>query len=91
MTGGNSGTGYETSKALFEAGATVYLACRNLEKGRKAIEDIKKGGTYGFTGMEYPKNGSTVRSTQNGGRLELIQLDLTDFESISEFVDEFKR
>ncbi len=40
VTGGNSGLGYEVSKSLASKGAQVILACRNLDKGREAIEKI---------------------------------------------------
>lgn len=36
ITGANSGIGFETAKALASKGATVVLACRNLEKAEKA-------------------------------------------------------
>ena len=41
VTGANSGIGYETARALAGAGAEVVLACRNLEKGREALEQIR--------------------------------------------------
>ncbi len=41
VTGANSGIGYEASRALAAKGATVVLACRNLEKGRAAIDSIR--------------------------------------------------
>jgi len=40
VTGANSGIGYETAKALAENGATVVMACRNLEKARAAADTI---------------------------------------------------
>ena len=58
MTGGNSGTGYATCKALYDFGATVYLACRSETKGREAIEAIRRGGVIGIEGMEFPSDGS---------------------------------
>ncbi|MFX1255191.1 MAG: oxidoreductase [Promethearchaeota archaeon] len=42
VTGANSGTGFEVTKALSAKGAHVVLACRNMEKGTKAIENIQK-------------------------------------------------
>lgn len=42
VTGGNSGLGYETVKALAIKGAKVYLACRDLTKGEKAKSDLIK-------------------------------------------------
>ncbi len=42
VTGANSGIGYESSRALAERGATVIMACRNLERGRRAAEAIQR-------------------------------------------------
>jgi hypothetical protein len=64
----------------------VYLACRDLEKGRKAIEDIKRGGEFGILGVRYPD----TPPRDSKGHIECLKLDLADFESISAFVDEFK-
>ncbi len=41
VTGANSGIGYETTLALAEKNATVIMACRNLDKARRACEAIK--------------------------------------------------
>jgi NAD(P)-dependent dehydrogenase (short-subunit alcohol dehydrogenase family) len=41
VTGANAGVGYETTKALYQAGALVIMACRDVEKGQKALEDLK--------------------------------------------------
>ena len=65
MTGGNSGTGYATCKALYDKGATVYMACRSKKKAVEAIEAIKRGGVFGVAGITYPATGSTER-IQNG-------------------------
>ena len=40
VTGANSGIGYETALAFAERGATVWLLCRNLERGEKARSQI---------------------------------------------------
>lgn len=44
VTGGASGLGFETSKALASAGASVTLAVRNLAQGETAAADIR--GAY---------------------------------------------
>lgn len=40
VTGANSGLGYQTAMALARKGARVIMACRNLEKGEAARQDI---------------------------------------------------
>ncbi|MBR9998542.1 MAG: SDR family oxidoreductase [Cyclobacteriaceae bacterium] len=42
ITGANSGLGFESAKALAGKGATVIMACRNLEKGEKARQQIRE-------------------------------------------------
>ena len=41
VTGGNSGLGYFTCRALAARGAQVILACRNQEKGLSAVRRIR--------------------------------------------------
>jgi NAD(P)-dependent dehydrogenase (short-subunit alcohol dehydrogenase family) len=48
VTGANTGVGYETALALYEAGARVVLACRDLEKAEDArmrLEALQGIGT----------------------------------------------
>jgi len=47
VTGGNAGIGFETAKALYERGAHVLLACRDMEKAQVAAETIKQQGGTG--------------------------------------------
>ncbi|KAF8968801.1 NAD-binding protein, partial [Flammula alnicola] len=42
VTGGNSGIGKEIVRALLTHNAKVYLAARNPDKGKAAIEELKK-------------------------------------------------
>lgn len=41
VTGGNTGIGKATVAGLARAGTTVVIACRDLEKGRAAADDIR--------------------------------------------------
>lgn len=40
ITGANSGIGFETAKALAKKGATVVMACRNLQKAEEAKKKV---------------------------------------------------
>ncbi|MCM3920427.1 SDR family NAD(P)-dependent oxidoreductase [Frankia sp. AiPs1] len=40
ITGANKGLGFETARRLLAAGHTVYLACRDAERGRLAAERL---------------------------------------------------
>lgn len=41
VTGANSGLGYETALKCAAKGARVFLACRDLERGSKALAKLK--------------------------------------------------
>lgn len=41
VTGANTGLGFETTKALAQRGATVIMACRNMDKANEAIKKIR--------------------------------------------------
>lgn len=45
ITGGDGGLGKETSSALASAGASVIIACRNLDRARAALDDISAAAT----------------------------------------------
>jgi NAD(P)-dependent dehydrogenase (short-subunit alcohol dehydrogenase family) len=47
VTGANVGIGYETALALYEKGAHVVLACRDIEKANEAAEKIKNTASKG--------------------------------------------
>lgn len=40
ITGANKGLGYETARQLIAAGHTVYIGCRDLERGKAAAQTL---------------------------------------------------
>ena len=62
VTGANTGIGLVTARELAAHGTHVFIACRSLEKGQIAVDEIRK-----VTGNEH---------------VELLVLDLGDFDSI---------
>ncbi|OMH84019.1 Short-chain dehydrogenase TIC 32, chloroplastic [Zancudomyces culisetae] len=76
VTGASSGIGYETAKALVEAGFCTVLACRNESAAVNAIHMINKNRKD----IEDP----------DAGVCEFMELDLTSFSSISKFIYTFK-
>ena len=41
VTGANSGIGFETSRALAGRGATVWMLCRDRQRGQRAVERLR--------------------------------------------------
>jgi NAD(P)-dependent dehydrogenase (short-subunit alcohol dehydrogenase family) len=79
VTGGYSGIGVETVKALLKSGASVYVAGRDQAKLDTFVEEMKslaKNGASGSGG-----HGASV----SGGHV----LDLADLESVKAFSEHF--
>ncbi|PZF74635.1 oxidoreductase [Taibaiella soli] len=69
VTGANTGIGYETALALYEAGANVILACRSQENADKALKSILKSGG----------KGSLETGILNLANLDAVKAFATDF------------
>lgn len=70
ITGANIGIGYETALALYEKGAHVILACRDINKANEAAAQI--------------------RLTSDNGTVDVLHLDLSDFDSVKAAAEAFK-
>ncbi|CAM4159091.1 oxidoreductase [Gillisia hiemivivida] len=69
VTGANAGLGFETTLELVKKEIKVIMACRNLNKGQSAKNEILK---------QVPK-----------AKLEIIEIDLSELDSVREFVKSF--
>lgn len=52
VTGANSGLGLVTSRELARAGASVIMACRNMEKGQAAADQVRATASGGEVRLE---------------------------------------
>ncbi|CAK9781928.1 NAD(P)-binding protein [Cutaneotrichosporon oleaginosum] len=78
ITGANSGTGYATAQAYYNAGARVIMACRSAQRAEQAITEIQSGARRDVTGtLQVP---STPPKTP--GSLEFLSMDLSDLHSV---------
>lgn len=93
VTGANTGLGYETALALYEKGADVVVACRDMEKAEGAIGRMKESGPAG--GVDRVKEsglaGRLDRMKESGGvgTLEPAALDLASLASVKRFAELF--
>lgn len=71
VTGANSGLGLGTAKVLANKGAHVVMAVRNMDKGRKAMNEIL--------------------ATTPSAQLDVLQVDLSDLNSVKQFAQNFKK
>lgn len=91
VTGGNSGIGYAICKAMYEHGATVYMACRSEKRAREAIDAIHAGAESFIDDYRYPSGhkGFAKPERLDAGRIEFLELDLADLNSVDRFVTDF--
>ena len=75
VTGGNSGIGLETCKALAYGGAKVILGSRSIKSGTDAIEKEIRAPGHG-------------KYTVNGGSIVVKEIDLSSLASIKSFADD---
>jgi hypothetical protein len=73
ITGTSSGIGVETARALYEAGATLFLTARDLPKLDKVIDDIV----------------INARHNKDGPRPEPVAMHLDSLDSVRKGAEEF--
>ncbi len=80
VTGGASGCGYETAKALYNLNGRVYIAGRSAANAEAAMTEILKSD---------PPADQAVRKGK--GELFFLHLDLADLSTIKASAEEFLR
>jgi NAD(P)-dependent dehydrogenase (short-subunit alcohol dehydrogenase family) len=80
VTGGASGIGIETARALAGAGAEVTLAVRNVEAGERTAAQIT-----GTTGTRTTGTRTTGTGTTGSKQVFVARLDLADQASVAAF------
>lgn len=73
VTGGYAGCGKELSKILYGKNATVYVAGRSEEKGKNAIEEIKKTHPSSDGRLEFLKVDLSDLNTIKGSAEEFMR------------------
>jgi retinol dehydrogenase-12 len=89
VTGSNSGIGKETARQLHQAGATVILACRSLDKAEQTRQELLLAASNlttagparlaAATSKNSKKKGDTATA---GSRLYIVELDLNVLASV---------
>ena len=73
VTGANAGIGYETALALYEKGAKVILACRDLNKANaaaKAIQVVESEGSVEVLHLDLADLTSVKKAAEIAGTLK---------------------
>jgi NAD(P)-dependent dehydrogenase (short-subunit alcohol dehydrogenase family) len=80
VTGANSGVGYGITQLLVARGATVVMGCRSVKKCKEASSQIEH---------DVLLQSAKTKSTILPGSTVVMELNLGDFSSISNFVEDF--
>ena len=80
ITGANSGIGLETSRQLYQRGATIFLGCRSKERALEAMRNIDP--TYEIDGDATLEEEKEQRRTAKKRRMYFVELDLSSFVSV---------
>ena len=89
VTGGNAGIGRETAKALALSGATVIIACRDIQKGQRAAEELISWCDTELQCRRAYLNEEETKEKSARTDVRCLELDLASLESVRRFVAAF--
>ena len=85
VTGGASGIGIETARALAGAGASVTLAVRDVEAGERTAAEIARTTGARTTGTGTTGTRTTATTGTGSTQVSVARLDLADQASVAAF------
>lgn len=88
VQGGNTGLGFETAKDLYNRHANVIIACRDLEKGNKAVESITNSSSPSSTTTT--EDDDDDNSNEKKKFVKCVKLDLSTMESVRSFIHQMQ-
>jgi NAD(P)-dependent dehydrogenase (short-subunit alcohol dehydrogenase family) len=77
VTGANKGIGLAIARQLGQQGFSVWLGCRNVERGEKAAAELRKSGIEAYSIVIDVTNEGSVRAAaayfaEKGGQLDVL-------------------
>lgn len=70
VTGGNGGIGFCVARRLAQLGASVWIGSRDLEKGRRAADEL--GGTVSAVQLDVTDPASVAAAVQRVGDVDIL-------------------
>ena len=72
VTGGTAGIGLESARLLAREGADVIITGRDVERGKKAVEDIHEAGSVRFVAADLADLDSVAELVREAGSVDII-------------------
>ena len=72
VTGGTAGIGLESARLLAREGADVIITGRDVERGKKAVEDIHEAGSVRFVAADLADLDSVAELVREAGPVDII-------------------
>lgn len=77
ITGANKSIGFETARQLLQQGYYVYLGCRDMEKGHKAVDQLQAEGLNNVEPIEIDVDDiESIKAARQtlGGRTDVLDV-----------------